>query len=85
MTGPGQRPAQGFSPRAYGPRSPRNAASPTTDDARIRDITQALPPEFADRQFTAREQGATEQQLQQIAADGLARMYSAPTTAEPRA
>ncbi|MFS8204673.1 telomere-protecting terminal protein Tpg [Streptomyces sp. CWNU-52B] len=47
----------------------------TTDDARIRDITQALPPVFADRLFTAREQGATEQQLQQIAADGLAQMY----------
>ncbi|MEU7086925.1 telomere-protecting terminal protein Tpg [Streptomyces achromogenes] len=51
------------------------AAPGTTDDARIRDITQALPPEFADRLFTARDQGATEQQLQQIAADGLARMY----------
>jgi len=51
------------------------AAPGTTDDARIRDITQALPPEFAERLFTAREQGATEQQLQQIAADGLARMY----------
>ncbi|MFF4935330.1 telomere-protecting terminal protein Tpg [Streptomyces griseofuscus] len=51
------------------------AAPGTTDDARIRDITQALPPEFADRLFSAREQGATERQLQQIAADGLARMY----------
>ncbi|MEV7238847.1 hypothetical protein AB0N06_34545 [Streptomyces sp. NPDC051020] len=51
------------------------AAPGTTDDARVRDITQALPPEYADRLFTAREQGATEQQLQQIAADGLARMY----------
>jgi len=51
------------------------AAAGTTDDARIRDITQALPPEYADQLFTAREQGATEQQLQQIAADGLARMY----------
>ncbi|MFE1452720.1 telomere-protecting terminal protein Tpg [Streptomyces olivaceoviridis] len=51
------------------------AAPGTTDDARIRDITQALPPEFADRLFTAREQGATERQLQQIAAEGLARMY----------
>ncbi len=30
---------------------------------------------FADRLFTAREQGATEQQLQQIAAEGLAQMY----------
>ncbi|MFE9360370.1 telomere-protecting terminal protein Tpg [Streptomyces olivaceoviridis] len=51
------------------------AAPGTTDDARIRDITQALPPEFADRLFTARDQGATERQLQQIAAEGLARMY----------
>lgn len=51
------------------------AAAGTTDDARIRDITQALPPEFADRLFTAREQGANEKQLQQIAADGLAQMY----------
>ncbi|WP_030843385.1 telomere-protecting terminal protein Tpg [Streptomyces hygroscopicus] len=51
------------------------AAPGTTDDARIRDITQALPPVFADRLFTARDQGATEQQLQQIAADGLAQMY----------
>ncbi|MCX4799945.1 XRE family transcriptional regulator [Streptomyces sp. NBC_01242] len=51
------------------------AAAGTTDDARIRDITQALPPQWADRLFTAHEQGANEQQLQQIAADGLAQMY----------
>ncbi|MFJ7200969.1 MULTISPECIES: telomere-protecting terminal protein Tpg [unclassified Streptomyces] len=51
------------------------AAAGTTDDARIRDITQALPPQWADRLFTAREQGANERQLQQIAADGLAQMY----------
>ncbi len=51
------------------------AAAGTTDDARIRDITQALPPQWADRLFTAREQGASERQLQQIAADGLAQMY----------
>ncbi|MET9720258.1 XRE family transcriptional regulator [Streptomyces rochei] len=51
------------------------AAPGTTDDARIRDITQALPPQFADRLFTAKEQGATERQLQQIAAEGLAQMY----------
>ncbi|MGQ5640811.1 MULTISPECIES: telomere-protecting terminal protein Tpg [unclassified Streptomyces] len=51
------------------------AAPGTTDDARIRDITQALPPEYADRLFTARDQGATEHQLQQIAAEGLAQMY----------
>ncbi|MER6738944.1 telomere-protecting terminal protein Tpg [Streptomyces puniciscabiei] len=46
------------------------AAAGTTDDARIRDVTQAFPPVF-----TGREQGATEQQLQQIAAEGLAQMY----------
>ncbi|MCK1822464.1 XRE family transcriptional regulator [Streptomyces sp. XM83C] len=51
------------------------AAPGTTDDARVRDITQALPPEFAARLFTARDQGATEQQLQRIAAEGLAQMY----------
>ncbi|MFE1383530.1 telomere-protecting terminal protein Tpg [Streptomyces sp. NPDC058740] len=51
------------------------AAGGTTDDARIRDITQALPPEYADQLFTAREQGAGEDQLREIAADGLARMY----------
>ncbi|MEW2373405.1 XRE family transcriptional regulator [Streptomyces sp. NPDC006656] len=51
------------------------AASGTTDDARIRDITQALPPEFANQLFTARDQGANEDQLRQIAADGLAKMY----------
>ncbi|MFE0606782.1 telomere-protecting terminal protein Tpg [Streptomyces sp. NPDC058892] len=51
------------------------AAAGTTDDARIRDITQALPPEYAEQLFTAREQGKTEDQLRQIAADGLAKMY----------
>lgn len=51
------------------------AAPGTTDDARIRDITQALPPRWADRLFTAREQGANERQLQRIAAEGLAEMY----------
>jgi hypothetical protein len=51
------------------------AAPGTTDDARIRDITQALPPRWADRLFTAREQGDNEQQLQRIAAEGLAEMY----------
>jgi len=51
------------------------AAPGTTDDARIRDITQALPPRWADRLFEARDAGATEQQLQRIAAEGLAEMY----------
>ncbi|WP_393063397.1 telomere-protecting terminal protein Tpg [Streptomyces sp. LN549] len=51
------------------------SAGGTTDDARIRDITQALPPQYADQLFSAREQGANEDQLRQIAADGLAQMY----------
>ncbi|MFE1774255.1 telomere-protecting terminal protein Tpg [Streptomyces sp. NPDC059008] len=56
------------------------AAPGSTDDARVRDITQALPPAYVDRLFTAREQGAreqgaNEQQLQGIAAEGLAQMY----------
>ncbi|WP_217143881.1 XRE family transcriptional regulator [Streptomyces sp. AC627_RSS907] len=51
------------------------AAPGTTDDARVRDITQALTPQWADRLFTARDAGATEQQLQRIAAEGLAEMY----------
>lgn len=51
------------------------AAPGTTDVARIRDITQALPPVYAARLFTAWEQGATEQQLQHIAAESLAQMY----------
>lgn len=53
-------------------RSGFTAAPGTTDDARIRDITQARPPRWADRLFTAREQGANERQLQRIAAEGLA-------------
>ncbi|MER7805555.1 XRE family transcriptional regulator [Streptomyces parvulus] len=51
------------------------AAPGTTDDARVRDITQALTPQWAHRLFTARDRGATERQLQQIAAEGLAEMY----------
>ncbi|AQU70517.1 telomere-protecting terminal protein Tpg [Streptomyces niveus] len=52
------------------------AAPGTTDDARIRHITQALsPPRWAERLFDARDQGATENQLLQIAAQGLGQHY----------
>ncbi|MGW7823510.1 telomere-protecting terminal protein Tpg [Streptomyces puniciscabiei] len=51
------------------------AAPGTTDDARIRDITQALPPRWAERLFEARDAGATEDQLLRIAAEGLGEMY----------
>lgn len=51
------------------------AAPGTTDDARVRHITQALSPQWAGRLFAARDQGATEQQLLQIAAQGLGEHY----------
>ncbi|OKK14668.1 terminal protein TpgA2 [Streptomyces sp. CB00455] len=51
------------------------AAPGTTDDGRMRRITQHLPPEYADRLFTAQEAGAAEPQLRQIAAEALQEIY----------
>jgi hypothetical protein len=51
------------------------AAPGTTDDGRIRLITQHLPPDYAARLFDAQAAGATEQQLQNIAAEGLQEQY----------
>jgi transcriptional regulator with XRE-family HTH domain len=51
------------------------AAPGSTDDARLRHLTQALPPAYAARLFAAQEQGATEQQLRDIAAEGLQEIY----------
>ncbi len=51
------------------------AAPGTTGDSRIRDITQALPPQWGGRLLEARDAGASEQQPQGIAAEGLAEMY----------
>ncbi|ATW51999.1 telomere-protecting terminal protein Tpg [Streptomyces xantholiticus] len=51
------------------------AAPGSTDDARLRHLTQALPPPYAARLFDAQEQGATEQQLLDIAAEGLQEIY----------
>jgi hypothetical protein len=47
----------------------------STDDARIRQLTVALPPQYAARLFGAQQAGATEQQLRQIAAEGLKEVY----------
>ncbi|AIS02284.1 telomere-protecting terminal protein Tpg [Streptomyces glaucescens] len=47
----------------------------TTDDARIRHLTVALPPHYAARLFDAQQAGATDRQLQQIAAEGLKEVY----------
>lgn len=51
------------------------AAPGTTDDARIRLITQHLPPAYAARLFDAQAAGAGEEQLRDIAAEGLQEIY----------
>jgi transcriptional regulator with XRE-family HTH domain len=51
------------------------AAPGTTDDGRLRLITQHLPPAYAARLFEAQAAGATEQQLRNIAAEGLQEIY----------
>lgn len=47
----------------------------TTDEDRLRHLTVALPPRYAARLFDAQEQGATDQELQQIAAEALKEVY----------
>jgi transcriptional regulator with XRE-family HTH domain len=51
------------------------AAPGTTDDARIRHLTLALPPHHAARLFDAQDQGAGEQQLRALAAEALGEVY----------
>ncbi|WP_331731920.1 XRE family transcriptional regulator (plasmid) [Streptomyces avidinii] len=51
------------------------AAPGTTDDGRMRRITQHLPPEFAGRLLAAQDAGASEPELQLIAAEGLQELY----------
>ncbi|MDG9710733.1 telomere-protecting terminal protein Tpg [Streptomyces sp. DH10] len=51
------------------------AAPGTTDDARLRHLTVALPPQYAARLFEAKEAGGTEQQLRNIAAEALGEVY----------
>ena len=47
----------------------------STDETRVRHLTLALPPQYAARLFDAQEQGATNQQLQQITAEALREVY----------
>ncbi|MFF9512163.1 telomere-protecting terminal protein Tpg [Streptomyces sp. NPDC014724] len=47
----------------------------TTDEDRLRHLTVALPPRYAARLFDAQDQGASDQQLQQIAAEALKEVY----------
>ncbi|MER7048120.1 telomere-protecting terminal protein Tpg [Streptomyces jumonjinensis] len=51
------------------------AAPGSTDDGRIRLITQHLPPEYAARLFDAQSDGATDRQLQAVVAEGLQEIY----------
>ncbi|MEU9109800.1 XRE family transcriptional regulator [Streptomyces xanthophaeus] len=51
------------------------AAPGTSDDGRMRRITQHLPPEYASRLLAAQEAGAAESQLRAIAAEGLQEVY----------
>ncbi|MFC4033211.1 telomere-protecting terminal protein Tpg [Streptomyces polygonati] len=51
------------------------AAPGSTDDGRMRRVTQHLPPSYAARLFDAQAAGATEQQLRAIAAEGLQEIY----------
>ncbi|MGI5359440.1 telomere-protecting terminal protein Tpg [Streptomyces sp. CA-252508] len=47
----------------------------STDEDRVRHLTVALPPVYAARLFDAQDVGATDQQLQQIVAEGLKEVY----------
>ncbi len=51
------------------------AAPGTTDDARIRHLTLALPPNHAARLLDAQDAGASEQQLRDLAAEALGEVY----------
>ncbi len=51
------------------------AAPGTTDDPRLRRITEHLPPAYAAQLFEARDRGAAEEDLQRIVAEGLQEMY----------
>ncbi|MEE1782674.1 XRE family transcriptional regulator [Streptomyces sp. SP17BM10] len=47
----------------------------TTDEPRLRHLTVHLPPEYADRLFTAQDQGASDQQMRDIMAEGFQEVY----------
>ncbi|MGW1641564.1 telomere-protecting terminal protein Tpg [Streptomyces lavendulae] len=51
------------------------AAPGTTDDGRMRRITQHVPPEYAGRLLAAQEGGEPETELQRIAAEALQEAY----------
>ncbi|MEV4871350.1 telomere-protecting terminal protein Tpg [Streptomyces syringium] len=47
----------------------------STDQDRIRHLTVALPPQYAARLFDAQERGASDEELQEIAAKALKEVY----------
>lgn len=47
----------------------------STDEDRLRHLTVALPPQYAARLFDAQAAGADDQQLKEIAAEGLKEVY----------
>ncbi|WP_103529773.1 DNA-binding protein [Streptomyces sp. SM12] len=47
----------------------------TTDDARVRHLTVALPPRYAGQLFHAQQQGATEDQLRGLVGEALRDVY----------
>ncbi|GEB54020.1 telomere-protecting terminal protein Tpg [Streptomyces cacaoi] len=47
----------------------------TTDDGRFRRLTVHLPPDYAQRLFTARNEGAGDRQMRQIIAEGFREVY----------
>ncbi|MEU9791309.1 XRE family transcriptional regulator [Streptomyces sparsogenes] len=47
----------------------------STDEDRLRHLTVGLPPQYAARLFQAQEQGANDQRLREIAAEGLKEVY----------
>ncbi|MEW2492892.1 telomere-protecting terminal protein Tpg [Streptomyces nodosus] len=47
----------------------------STDEARLRHLTVALPPQYAARLFDAQQQGAPEQRLREITAEALKEVY----------
>ncbi|MFE2174435.1 telomere-protecting terminal protein Tpg [Kitasatospora sp. NPDC059462] len=47
----------------------------TTDEPRLRHLTVHLPPEYADRLFAAQDEGASDQKMRDIMAEGFQEIY----------
>ncbi|MFF8775470.1 telomere-protecting terminal protein Tpg [Kitasatospora sp. NPDC015120] len=47
----------------------------TTDEPRLRHLTVHLPPEYADRLFAAQDEGASDQRMRDIMAEGFQEIY----------